>query len=152
MESPCNRLVSWAGQMSRRPRIAIGAATAADPLPTGAEALGTSPSPRSRREFLRIDVRRAAGKVQHGQTEVHCARSPIMPIRAILAKMRHDGCGGRGGKAELLTGIEGVGGWAVRRIVLREELNCAREPPETRRSHRGRSLAAWKRRPGARAR
>ena len=31
-----------------------------------------------------------------------------MPIRAILAKMRHDGCGGLAGKAELVTGIEGV--------------------------------------------
>jgi hypothetical protein len=30
-----------------------------------------------------------------------------MLIRDIIAKMRHDGCGGRAGKAELLTGIEG---------------------------------------------
>ena len=43
-----------------------------------------------------------------------------MPIRDILAKMRHDGCGGRAGKAELLTGIEGVSSRPVRRIVLRE--------------------------------
>ena len=46
--------------------------------------------------------------------EVHSAR-PNMPIRAILAKMRHDGCGGRAGKAELLTGIEGVSSQPVRR-------------------------------------
>jgi hypothetical protein len=39
-----------------------------------------------------------------------------MPIRDIIAKMRHDGCGGRAGKAELLTGIEG-GSRPVRRIV-----------------------------------
>jgi hypothetical protein len=31
--------------------------------------------------------------------------------------MRHDGCGGRAGKAELLTGIEGVSGRPVSRIV-----------------------------------
>ena len=43
-----------------------------------------------------------------------------MPIRAILAKMRHEGCGGRAGKAELLTGIEGVSSGPVRKIVLRE--------------------------------
>ena len=43
-----------------------------------------------------------------------------MPIRDILAKMRHDGCGGRAGKAELLSGIEGVSSRPVRRIVLRE--------------------------------
>ena len=41
-----------------------------------------------------------------------------MPIRDILAKMRHDGCGGLAGKAELLTGIEGVSSRPVRRIVL----------------------------------
>jgi hypothetical protein len=28
-----------------------------------------------------------------------------MPIRDIVARMRHDGCGGRAGKVELLTGI-----------------------------------------------
>ena len=32
--------------------------------------------------------------------------------------MRHDGCGGLAGKAELLTGIEGVSSRPVRRIVL----------------------------------
>jgi hypothetical protein len=32
--------------------------------------------------------------------------------------MRHDGCGGRAGKVELLTGIEGASSRPVRRIVL----------------------------------
>jgi hypothetical protein len=41
-----------------------------------------------------------------------------MPIRAILAKMRHDGCGGRAGMAELLTGIEGVSSRPVRKIAV----------------------------------
>ena len=31
-----------------------------------------------------------------------------MLIRDIIARMRHDGCGGRAGKVELLTGIEGA--------------------------------------------
>ena len=39
-------------------------------------------------------------------------------LRDILARMRHDGCGGLAAKAELLTGIEGVSSRPVRRIVL----------------------------------
>jgi hypothetical protein len=38
-----------------------------------------------------------------------------MPIRDILARMRHDGCGGLAGKAELLSDIEGVSSRPVRR-------------------------------------
>jgi hypothetical protein len=34
--------------------------------------------------------------------------------------MCHDGCGGLGGEAELLTGIEGASSRPVRRIVMRE--------------------------------
>jgi hypothetical protein len=34
--------------------------------------------------------------------------------------MRHDGCGGRAGNAELLSGVEGVSSRPVRRIVLRD--------------------------------
>jgi hypothetical protein len=29
-------------------------------------------------------------------------------LRDILSRMRHDGCGGRPGRVELLTGIEGA--------------------------------------------
>ena len=41
-----------------------------------------------------------------------------MPLRALLARMRHDGCGGLPGQAELLTGIESVSSRPVRRIAL----------------------------------
>ena len=41
-----------------------------------------------------------------------------MLIRDIIKRMRHDGCGGRTGKVELLTGIEGASSRPVRRIVL----------------------------------
>jgi hypothetical protein len=41
-----------------------------------------------------------------------------MPIRDLLARMRHDGCGGLPGKAELLTGIEGASSRPVRKIVV----------------------------------
>jgi hypothetical protein len=36
----------------------------------------------------------------------------------IVARMRHDGCGGLAAKAELLTVIDGVSSRPVRRIVL----------------------------------
>jgi hypothetical protein len=42
-----------------------------------------------------------------------------MGLRVLLARMRHDGCGGRAGRAELLTEIDGVSSRPVRRIVLR---------------------------------
>jgi hypothetical protein len=53
-------------------------------------------------------------------------------IRDIVNRMRHDGCGGRAGKAELLTGIEGVSSRPRRRGSC-----CARGNPvgvHTRRS------------------
>jgi hypothetical protein len=40
-------------------------------------------------------------------------------LRVFIARMRHEGCGGRAGRVELLTGIDGVGSQRVRRIVLR---------------------------------
>ena len=49
--------------------------------------------------------------------ETHFAQRD-MRLREIIAKMRHDGCGGRAGKAELVTGIDGVTSRPVRRIVL----------------------------------
>jgi hypothetical protein len=42
-------------------------------------------------------------------------------IREILARMSHDGCGGRAGWVELLTGIEGASSRPVRKIVLRRD-------------------------------
>ena len=42
-----------------------------------------------------------------------------MLLRDIIAKLRHDGCGGRAQRAELLTGTEGASSRPVRRIVLR---------------------------------
>jgi hypothetical protein len=43
-----------------------------------------------------------------------------LPIRTIFDRMRHDGCGGRAGEAELLTGIDGATSRPVRKIVLRK--------------------------------
>jgi hypothetical protein len=87
-----------------------------EPLPAAAEALGellaAFPS-----WFLRIECDRC-GKVQM-VNEAH-ARWRDRTLRAILARMRHADCGGRAGKAELLSGIEGVSSRPVRKIVLRE--------------------------------
>jgi hypothetical protein len=53
-------------------------------------------------------------------SETHAAAQGDMLIRDILKRMRHDGCGGRAGKAELLTGIAGASSRPVRKIVLVE--------------------------------
>ena len=41
-----------------------------------------------------------------------------MRLRDLLARARHEGCGGRAAKAELLTGVEDASSRPVRRIVL----------------------------------
>jgi hypothetical protein len=81
-----------------------------DPLPTGEQALDETlrafPS-----WFLRIVCDRC-GK-ERMVNEAHMVQGE-MRIRDI----RHDGCGGCAGRAELLTGIEGASSRPVRRIVL----------------------------------
>jgi ribosomal protein S27E len=67
--------------------------------------------------FLRIECDRC-GKVQM-VNEAH-ARWRARSLCDIIARMRHDGCGGLAGKAELLTGIAGVSSRPVRRIALRD--------------------------------
>jgi hypothetical protein len=66
--------------------------------------------------FLRTECE-GCGKVQL-INEIDMPRRNL-PIRTILARMRHDGCGGRALKAELLTGTEAASSGPVRRIVLR---------------------------------
>jgi hypothetical protein len=88
-----------------------------DPLPTGAEALD-EPFRAFPSWFLRIECDRC-GKVSMLNEAHTTGRRREMPIRDLIAKLRHDGCGGIAGNAELLTGIEGVSGPPVRRIILR---------------------------------
>jgi hypothetical protein len=83
-------------------------------LPFGAEALD-KPLRAFPSWFLRVVCERC-GK-ERMVNEAHMARGE-MRIRDILDRMRHDGCGGRPEKAELLTGIEGASSRPVRRIVL----------------------------------
>jgi hypothetical protein len=65
---------------------------------------------------LRIQCERC-GKVQL-INEIHMPRRDL-PLRTIIARMRHDRCGGRPAKVELLTGVEGASSGPVRRIVLK---------------------------------
>jgi hypothetical protein len=85
-----------------------------DPLPTGKEALD-EPFNAFPSWFMRITSDRR-GK-DRMVSETHTLQGDRL-IRDIITRMRHDGCGGRAGKVELLTGIEGASSRPVRRIVL----------------------------------
>ena len=86
-----------------------------EPLPTGREALA-EPFRAFPSWFMRITCDRCGQ--QRMFSETHAAGQCDMFIRDIIARMRHDGCGGRAGKVELLTDIEGASSRPVRRIVL----------------------------------
>ena len=86
------------------------------PLPTGAEALD-APLRAFPSWFLRIVCERC-GK-ERMVNEAHMAQGEML-IRDIIDRMRHDGCGGRADRAELVTGIEGASSRPVQRIVLRD--------------------------------
>jgi hypothetical protein len=87
-----------------------------DKLPTTAEALN-EPFIAFPSWFLRITCDRC-GKLQI-INEAHAAWCD-RTLRQILARMRHAGCGGLAGRAELLSGAEGASCRPVRKIVLRE--------------------------------
>jgi hypothetical protein len=88
-----------------------------EPLPTPAEALDL-PLRAFPSWFLKLTCERC-GK-DRMLNEVHAPdRQRDMPLRVLLARMRHDGGGGGAGKVELLTGVDGVSSRPVRRIVLR---------------------------------
>jgi hypothetical protein len=88
-----------------------------EPLPTAREALDL-PLRAFPSWFLRIECDRC-GKATM-LNEAHTGeRRGTMPLRTLIARMRHEGCGGGAGKVELLTGIDGVSSRPARRIVLR---------------------------------
>ena len=45
-------------------------------------------------------------------------RRGTMLLRVLISRMRHESCGGRAGRAKLMTGIDRVSSRPVRRIVL----------------------------------
>ena len=88
-----------------------------DPLPAAAEAL-QQPFRAFPSWFMRITCG-GCGRVTMLNEAHTTARRRDIPIRVLLHRMRHEGCGGRPGRVELLTGIDGVSSRPVRRIVLR---------------------------------
>ena len=88
------------------------------PLPSAREALD-EPLAAFPSWFMRITCDR------YGKDRMlNEAHTPLLQravtLRDLLDHMRHDGCGGRPGRVELLTGIEGVSSRPVRKIVLRD--------------------------------
>jgi hypothetical protein len=88
-----------------------------EPLPSPAEALDL-PLAAFPSWFLKLTCDRC-GKDRMINEAHSTQRQRETPIRVLLARMRHDGCGGRAGRVELLTGVDGVSNRPVRRIVLR---------------------------------
>jgi hypothetical protein len=88
-----------------------------DPLPTPEEALG-EPLSAFPSWFLRMECA-TCGRERYAN-EVHLPYWHDATLRDIIARMRHDGCGGRPKLVELVTGIEGASSRPVRKIVLRE--------------------------------
>src|SRR4029077_17980042 len=103
----------WGRPQPRRSAFrGIVAAPFSEPLPTAREALD-EPLAAFPSWFMRITCDRCGQ--QRMFSETHAAGQRGMLIRDIIARMRHDGCGGRAGKVELLTGTEGSRRPPVRR-------------------------------------
>jgi len=85
------------------------------PLPTGLEALA-EPFAAFPSWFLRIECDRCHKVRMLNEAHVTSGQRE-MPLRVFLARARHERCGGRAGRAELLT--ESASSRPVRRIVLR---------------------------------
>jgi hypothetical protein len=77
-----------------------------DPLPTPAEALD-EPFSAFPSWFMRITCDRCGKDRMISETHATAAQRD-MPIREIIKRMRHDGCGGGAGNVELITGIDGA--------------------------------------------
>ena len=88
------------------------------PLPSRSEALA-APLRAFRSWYLRIECERCGREKYMAETHATIAGLGDRIIGDLLAKMRHDGCGGRPQFAELLTSILGASR-PVRRIVLIE--------------------------------
>jgi hypothetical protein len=89
----------------------------AEPLPPPSEALN-QPFRAFPSWFLRIECDRCGKATMLNEAHTGQRRGPLT-LRVLIARMRHEGCGGGAGKVELLAGIDGVSDRPVRRIVLR---------------------------------
>jgi hypothetical protein len=90
-----------------------------EPLPTPTEAL-EEPFSAFPSWFMRITCDRCGKDRMLSETHATAAQRDL-PLRDIIARMRHDRCGGRAGKVELMTGIDGASSRPVWKIVLRAE-------------------------------
>ena len=88
-----------------------------DPLPISAEAMA-QPFAAFPSWLLRVTCDRCGKDRMFADTHF---KQRDMQLRDIVERMRHDGCGGRAGRVELMTGIDGVTSRPVRKIVLRAE-------------------------------
>jgi hypothetical protein len=87
-----------------------------DPLPTAQEAL-QQPMRAFPSWFLKVTCDRCGkDRILNEAHMTEHQRSVV--LRVLISRMRHEGCGGRAGRAELLTGIDGVSSQPVRKIVL----------------------------------
>jgi hypothetical protein len=101
----------------RTPPVRHWRAYGDDKLPTAVEALD-EPFTAFPGWFLRITCDRC-GKLQI-INEAHAKWRGYRTLRHILARMRHDGCGGLAGRAELVTAADAAtSSRPVRKIVLR---------------------------------
>ena len=87
-----------------------------DVLPTPQEAM-MEPMRAFPSWFLRVECERCGKVTMLNEAHMTEHRRGIV-LRVLLSRMRHDGCGGRPSRTELLTGIDGVSSRPVRRIVL----------------------------------
>jgi hypothetical protein len=87
------------------------------PLPPASEALG-QPFRAFPSWLLKITCDRCGKATMLNEAHTGQRRGSL-PLRILIARARHEGCGGGAGKVELLTGIDGVSSRPVRRIVLR---------------------------------
>jgi hypothetical protein len=85
-----------------------------DPLPTPEEALDL-PLSAFPSWFLRIECERCFKDSTLSEATMS-ERNRSLALCVLISRISHGSCGGRVGRAELLTGIDGV---PVRRIVLR---------------------------------
>jgi hypothetical protein len=87
-----------------------------DTLPTPEEALA-APLSAFPSWFLRMECA-VCGRERY-TNEVHLPQWHDATLREIVARIHHEGCGGRPKLVELVTGIDNASSWPVRRIVLR---------------------------------
>src|SRR5689334_7443679 len=90
-----------------------------DPLPTPTEALN-EPLSAFPSWFLRVTCDRCGKDGMISEAHASAAQRDL-PLPEIIARMRHDGCGGRAGRVVLVTGVDVTSSRPVRKIVLRSD-------------------------------